>query len=105
MAALAVASVSSKCFVPVQETALRPCYRGGCQRFQPSAAGLTSFQHGYTLNALRAWKLRTLPRDNVVMASSSHQNVSTTDLSEEIHEGDAGTTRPPFYILGLISLK
>ena len=105
MAALAVASVSSKCFVPVQETALRPCYRGGCQRFQPSAAGLTSFQHGCTLNALRAWKLRTLPRDNVVMASSSHQNVSTTDLSEEIHECDAGTTRPPFYILGLISLK
>lgn len=87
MAALAVAS---KCFVPTQETALWPCHSGGYQRSQPSAARLTSFQHGCTLNAL-AWKRRSCLKGNVIMASSSHQNVSTTNLSEETHEDDAVT--------------
>ena len=88
MAALAVASVSRTCFVPIQETALGPCHRGGCQRCQPSAGRLTP-QHVCTLNARRAWKRRTLVKDNVVVASSSQENVSTTDLSEAIHGDDA----------------
>ena len=75
MAALAVASVSRTCFVPIQETALGPCHRGGCQRYQPSAGRLTP-QHVCTLNARRAWKRRTLVKDNVVVASRSKDDAS-----------------------------
>jgi len=86
MVALAVASVSSKCFVPMQGTALWSWHHGGHRSFQPPASGL-SFRHGAEL---RAWKRRSLPQRNVVTASSSQQNVSTTNLSEEGHGEDAG---------------
>ncbi|KAG0573194.1 hypothetical protein KC19_VG156800 [Ceratodon purpureus] len=82
MAALGVASVSSKCFVPLQETTPWPCHRGGYQRFRPSDARLTTFQHECTLNALRPWERRSLAKDKVVMAFSSQHNLSATDLSD-----------------------
>lgn len=70
MVALAVASVSSRCCVPIQETALW-------------SRQSSKLRHGVSL--------RTLPQRNVgVTASSSHQNVSTTNLNEERHGEDAG---------------
>lgn len=81
MVALAAATIvpASKCFVPLQGTALN-------LRYQPPASRLNIFR-----SPLRTWKRRALPHRNVVTtSSSSHQNVSTTNLSEERDAEDAG---------------
>ncbi|KAG0598962.1 hypothetical protein M758_12G115700 [Ceratodon purpureus] len=99
MAALGVASVSSKCFVSLQETTPWPCHWGGYQRFRPSAARLTTFQRECTLNALRPWERRSLAKDKVVMAFSSQHNLSATDLSDDAVAEDLS----PNYDLELMS--
>ncbi|XP_024377384.1 uncharacterized protein [Physcomitrium patens] len=82
MAALAIASVPTKCFVPARETAPRPCHLEVHQRFQLPAARLI-FQRCCTLNAPRFSEKSFRKHFNYVTAAGSGQNLSTTNLSKD----------------------
>lgn len=92
MAALAIASVPTKCFVPARETAPRPCHLEVHQRFQLPAARLI-FQRCCTLNAPRFSEKSFRKHFNYVTAAGSGQNLSTTNLSKDAQGEEPGNTR------------